>query len=497
MFFDDAKGPGANETASTRASHHSSDDASRFSEDSSAESVGQVKTLDRLEQVAEFIEQASPRPNYEIAMVGAIGILSGILGRCYNTYTGAGLNQYILMLAKSGLGKDAIDSGQAKLLNSVCQLALNFKDGVVSNSSTFRGPEIVSAPGQIKWTEKHPSYASIAGEFGYFLQRVGSSRPNPNDLGIQQLWLKLYSKSGAGNSYDPLAYSDRDKQTKPIQSPAFTLIAESVPEPVYEAFNERMASNGFLSRFMVQEIVAERAALNENPASAPNEELRQWFADLCAYSLQLNYNNQAIRVPTDAEGGALLRQFDQWCDAEIRAHNSEGIRELWNRAHLKALKLATLRAVVNSHLDPVVTLLEARWATDLIAKQTNALIAKFEAGEVGNTIGDITAQENAMIKVIADYIRNPWKESYHGKREMHKDYCIAKGYIQQRCNNIKAFYAHGAMRKKAIDDTLYSLVEGDYLAAIDASQMWARYKTRARGFIISNPDFFLKKIGAL
>ncbi len=35
-------------------------------------------------EVAQFIYKAAPRPVPEIALVGAIGLIAGIVGRCFN-----------------------------------------------------------------------------------------------------------------------------------------------------------------------------------------------------------------------------------------------------------------------------------------------------------------------------------------------------------------------------------------------------------------------------
>src|SRR5699024_7716505 len=63
-----------------------------------------------LGQVADFILAAAPRPVPEIALAGAIGLMSGIAGRAYNV-SNTGLNQYVLLLAPTGTGKEAMASG--------------------------------------------------------------------------------------------------------------------------------------------------------------------------------------------------------------------------------------------------------------------------------------------------------------------------------------------------------------------------------------------------
>ena len=103
--------PGANGKANTGAITTATGDARPLSGPSSPSPCGQEKPADLLDEIASFIASAAPHPNNEIALAGAIALLSGICGRCYNTYTGAGLNQYILMLASTGMGKEAAASG--------------------------------------------------------------------------------------------------------------------------------------------------------------------------------------------------------------------------------------------------------------------------------------------------------------------------------------------------------------------------------------------------
>lgn len=65
-------------------------------------------------EIAQFIYAQAPRPVPEIALAGALGMVAGIAGRAYNV-SGTGLNQYTLLLAPTGTGKEAIASGIDKL----------------------------------------------------------------------------------------------------------------------------------------------------------------------------------------------------------------------------------------------------------------------------------------------------------------------------------------------------------------------------------------------
>src|ERR1700733_5012023 len=81
-------------------------------------------------EIAKYVYDQSPRPVKEIALVAAIGLFAGICGRAYNTHTGAGLNLYLTLIAKTATGKEAMSSGTSKLLMAVKKTvpaALGFK----------------------------------------------------------------------------------------------------------------------------------------------------------------------------------------------------------------------------------------------------------------------------------------------------------------------------------------------------------------------------------
>ncbi|WBF76966.1 hypothetical protein PSV3_00264 [Septimatrevirus PSV33] len=66
---------------------------------------------------------------------------------------------------------------------------------------------------------------------------------------------------------------------------------------------------------------------------------------MCAHALMLKTQHKAIHVQTDATARELFQQFDAHCDANINTSDREVRRHLWNRAHVKALKLAAIIAV--------------------------------------------------------------------------------------------------------------------------------------------------------
>lgn len=429
---------------------------------------------------------AAPYPNAEIALAGSIALLSGISGKAFNTYTGAGLNQYILLLAATGMGKEAIAGGISRLLASV--------GASVPSAVDFKGPgQIASAPGMIKWLDKKPCVVSIIGEFGLKLKAMSSAKASPNDIALKAVLLELYSKSGAGNILDPMAYSDVAKNTLPIKSPSLTIIGESVPGVFYETLDDGMVASGLLPRFMVIEVVGKRPYGNDKPLVVPPPQLVQSLANLCSQALSLASRNLFQVVEAEEEAVETFKQFEVWTTDQINGSSSEVNRQLWNRAHLKALKLASVQAVGMSYLEPKISQQSAMWATNLISAQTVHLLSKFDNGEIGEIAGNETKQHREIMRIIVEYVNatHARYDKYHGSFEMHRDGIITLPHIMQKLRGTAAFRSDRLGPTTAINRTIKLLLEGDQLREISKSQMLASYGSHPRAFAIAHPQSFM------
>ncbi|AMW36155.1 replicative primase/helicase [Xanthomonas phage XAJ2] len=437
-------------------------------------------------QLAQYIYQQAPRPVPEIALAGAIGLLAGIVGRAYNV-SGTGLNQYVLLLAPTGTGKEAIARGVDKLMATI--------ERSVPASKEFIGPaEISSHQALTKYmANTSKSFVSIVGEFGIQLKLMASPHAPPHLAGLMRMIMDLFNKSGEGNIMRPSIYSDREKNTTAILAPAFTWLGESTPEKFYDALDETMITSGLLPRFTTIEYYGKRPPLNPlHGLAQPSFDLIEKLGTVCSHALQLNANNRTIAVAFDEQAKKLFQDFDVFCDNSINSSEKEIRKQLWNRAHIKAMKLAALVAVGVNPYDPIITTELGNWAIDLIMADARNLIGKFDAGEIG-VDNDESKQLTTVVSAVAEYMKSPYSqvEKYiPGQAALHGERIIPYSYIQRKLGGAAIFRKDKRGSSDALKRTLKTLQERGDLQEVSKAKLSTEYGTTALCFMIKVPRVF-------
>jgi len=407
-------------------------------------------------EIAAFVYKSARYPVPEIALAAAVGLLAGVCGRCYNI-SGTGLNQYVVLLARTGRGKDAMSEGISKLIASILP--------TVPQAALFNGPgKIQSEEALIKHiTKTSKSFVSIFGEFGKTLKKMDDNSRNVAQQGVKDAMLRMYSKSGKNNTLSEIIYSDAAKNTDSVRGAALSILAETIPNQFYELLNETMISEGFLSRFLIIEYLGKRVEPNEyHYLEQVPERLKEQFGQLCAYSLQLNSSNNVIDINIDKESDEYLKDFRKFADDKINSAGDNSIHEeLYNRAHLMAVKLAGLLAVGTNYINPCVSLEQAEWSVNIVKHNIEKLLSKFETGEAG-----IQQAQNSQLadlkKAFSAYLRKKWDDikSYPGVSEnAHKAKVVPHGFLTGYCRMRQSFKQDRIGPVQALKTILTSLIE--------------------------------------
>ncbi len=437
-------------------------------------------------EIAKFIYAQAPRPVAEIALAGALGLMAGIVGRSYNI-SGTGLNQYVLLLAPTGTGKEAIASGIDKLMAQVIR--------AVPAANEFIGPaEIASSQALTKYMAKTAaSFVSLIGEFGLMMQQMCAPHAPPHLLGLRRMLLDLYNKSGEGKVMRPTIYSDRDKNTTAILAPSFTVLGESTPERFYEALDESMITEGLLPRFTTIEYKGEQPPLNEEAATArPSFEVIERLSTICAHSLMLNSQHKAITVGFASGVASEAKAFEEFCRSKTNKAERDLKKQFWTRAHMKALKLASLISVGCNPYEPTITTEIFAWATTIIVADINNFLGRFDAGDVGSD-NDEQKQLNAVAKVIHDYIVKPWSEVQKYSTSpvgLHSERIIPFSYVSRRLAAISVFRKDRRGSGKAIEIAIKTLVDRGDLQEVSRATLTKDHNTTAKCYMIATPKVF-------
>lgn len=414
-------------------------------------------------EIAQFIYAQAPRPVPEIALAGALGLMSGIIGRAFNV-SATGLNQYILLLAPTGRGKEAIHSGISKLMAQVKK--------TVPAAGEFVGPgEIASPQALVKYLGKVPSFVSVVGEFGITLKMLSDPRAPAHLLGLRKMLLSLYNRSGTSSTLEASVFADTEKNTKVVQAPAYSFIGESTQETFYNVLDDLIVNDGLLPRMTIIEYKGIRPPLNEDHGNVkPDFRLVERVAQLCAHTIMLNGGHKAVDVSYTAEAWDMQRGFNIECDQRINpgrdgVEKRDVVVNLWSRAHMKALKLAATIAVGCNIYAPKIDAEMMRWAIRICVADAHAMATKFEKGEVGQHTEE-SKQTEDMRRMVREFVTRPWSEisKYGGSAAMHLERVIPLVYISRRLSSVSHFKNDRAGASNAIKKCLTALVElGDLI----------------------------------
>lgn len=421
-------------------------------------------------QVAQYIYSSAVRPSKEVALLYAIGFLAGLVGRAYNI-SSTGLNMYLLLVATTGVGKDDGPKAVERLMAAIRPN--------VPAADDYIGPgAFASGQALIRVLDARPCFVSLLGEFGLTLQTLNDPRAPAAVVMLRKVLLDLYSKSGWNNVLRSTAYSDSEKNTKVIQAPAVSFIGDTTPETFYDGLTMADIADGLIPRLHILEAPDERPKRNRSAGHMPPDALVRALSDIAAMAITMSHNNANAAVQLDAEAQAALDAFDEEADDHMRAAFSTGQKQLWNRAHLKALKLAGLLAVgVNPHV-PTVTLQVAQWAIAFTRAGTAAVLGRFERGDVGN--GD-AKQLSDLRRVVGDFYGYDAAtlKKYKVKPEFQKGGVVPYGYLVVRATQIASFYKDRRGAANALRAALQTMVDSDVLQQVPPVQAQNKFGTRS------------------
>jgi len=437
-------------------------------------------------EVVDFILAQAPYPVYEIALSGALGLMAGLSGRAYNV-GGSGLNQYIMTLAATGSGKEAMSAGVNKIVTAVA----NTEYPAIRD---FMGPsDMASGTGLIRHLSERPMpcFVSITGEIGLRLQQMSNTNANAGDITLRRTLLQLYQESGAGQTHQAMVYADKKNNVEPIHSPAFTWLGESTPEEFYKSLNEDQIASGLIPRFLIIEYAGDLVQPNDHhyKAQVPSS-LIQSIRGLADTALKVMIErHHVVDVTFTAQAYSMHKQFRDYCNTKRVSTESNAFKHIWNRTHLKANKIAALLAIAHNYHNPMIDENMYEWAVSLVLTDAVNLVSKFDAGVVGVAENQDDEQLQSMRSAIGAAMRQTPGYFKNWPAAMHADYAVPSRFIQSICASRAAFRKD--RKSGAIPRTVKLMIDHGSLAQLPYQQMVDKYGYGGQAYVIADAKWFM------
>lgn len=431
-------------------------------------------------QMARYIYESAPRPVKEVAIVATLGLLAGICGKAFSIPR-SGLNLYIVLIARSAIGKEGMHSGVSSLMAEVATrqpAAMRF----VEFSDFASGPALKKA------VAANTSFVNVAGEWGHKLKRLAieDGRDSPMSQ-LRTVMTDLYQKSGPASIVGGISYSNRDSNIASVSGVAYSMIGESTPGKFYDSLTESMMEDGFLSRFVLIEYTGERPPLNKNPLLEPSKSLGDAIAELCTHAMTMIDRQTSCPVGRTDAAAAIMEAFELKCDAQINSTDNEMWRQMWNRASLKSMRIAALLAVSDNWINPIIQEHHVEWAIDLIMRDIGVMSRRIEGGDIG--VND-DSRERKIVQILREYLEEAPSPTYGIPEPMRIAGVIPRKFLQQRTSRLSAFAGHRAGFVAALDITLKSMCDNGYLVEVDKGKLMEGYRFTGRAFrIIQLPTY--------
>jgi hypothetical protein len=159
---------------------------------------------------------------------------------------------------------------------------------------------------------------------------------------------------------------------------------------------------------------------------------------------------------------------------------------MWNRAHLKAIKVAGLLAVTDNPFAPLVTRVHAEWALNLIYRDIKIMGKKIHEGDVGD--GD-AVRERKLLSTLVHYLQNKPAQSYRVSEDMRKAGVVSRSYLLLRLQRVNSFVKHRLGQTAALDMTLRSLCDSGYIAEVTRDRIPPEWNFHGKCYrVLTIPD---------
>ena len=289
-----------------------------------------------LEEFGDYVERSRAVSSRLFSLAIGIAALGALIGQKISIFN-LRSNFYFLLLARSGIGKDA---AQAALL------ALTDVESLLKEY--FDNCDVTSDTAILKLLERQPVCLSVLDEVGFFFNENKNER-SPGRK-ITQLMLKLFSSTDRSEGK---RYADsRNDVILPYHH--YSLVGSTTPEVIFKAFTSSDAASGLIPRCLFVAEDSEPVRPKLNTSRDGEEELARRLAEIAELEIPVVRNGNLDlagrpvpkEIPVSDDAQKLFEAFSDKAHALKVKHNRDSIKgPIYNRCFEHGAKLALVHAV--------------------------------------------------------------------------------------------------------------------------------------------------------
>lgn len=306
-----------------------------------------------LRDVHTFYGQKAYRRSHVMGLACAVALCETIFGRRIRSHTDLRTNDYNLILATTGAGKEACEGTITALLERAGETAM-------------LPPDVQSGNGLMKAVSTRPASIWVCDEFGKILQSMLDKKGNQHIRNIGNHLLKLYGKSAG--SYGGAAHSDGVRNR--VVQPSLTILGLSTSSTVFDVVSTEQVSDGLIGRIAFWPVQDRPEPRDDMGIAEPSPELieriRNWIAWQPLSSG--DYPNPATLSMSDDAKARWTRHAKEI--NEKMSSESELKAAIWSRVAARTMKLALVHRAARVDTPPastnwdfiLVELADVQWA---------------------------------------------------------------------------------------------------------------------------------------
>jgi hypothetical protein len=278
-----------------------------------------------MRMVFEFYGQQAYRRSVVMGLAVSVALCQTIFGRKVRSHTDLRTNDYNLILATTGSGKEACEATITKIL-----------DAADPGCRHMIPPDVQSGNGLMRAVSSSPCAIWVCDEFGKILQAVLDKKGNQHIKNIGHHLLKLYGKSNG--TYGGAAHSDGIRNR--IVQPHLCVLGLSTGSTVFESIATEQVADGLIGRIAFWPVQDRPDPRDDMTISEPGEKLVETVRDWIDFEPG---ENNLIPTPetVNMSSEALKRwQVHSKQINERMKSESEMRAAVWSRVAARTMKLS-------------------------------------------------------------------------------------------------------------------------------------------------------------